>query len=115
MTLANSLGSDQRTFQVIKVEGEDPEQGDDDIDGVEEITVNEITTYTIDGAAIIEFAKNGNYNITVHTVAGQKVAETDAEINAGENVQIAINAQGTYILTVKKDGNVVRSVKLMSK
>ena len=115
LTLANSLGSDQRTFQVIKVEGEDPEQGDDDIDGVEEITVNEITTYTIDGAAIIEFAKNGNYNITVHTVAGQKVAETDAEINAGENVQIAINAQGTYILTVKKDGNVVRSVKLMSK
>ena len=109
LSLTNSLGSDQRTFQVIKVEGEDIE------DGIDEVIAENFTTYTINGIAFVEFAQAGNYNVSLYTVAGKKVAEKAAAVTAGNSMQIAINAEGTYILTIEKDGKIVRSVKLYNK
>lgn len=106
LTLENSLGSDQRTFQVIKVVV--PE-------GIEDVVADEVVTYAIEGAAVVEFAQDGNYKVAVYTVGGQKVAEKSAAIAAGQNMQVAINVEGTYILTVEKDGKLVRSVKLLNK
>ena len=106
LTLANSLGSDQRTFQVIKVNA--PE-------GVENVIADEIKAYTINGVAVVEFAQEGNYNVSLYTTTGQKIAEKDAAIKAGDNVQVGINTAGTYILVIEKDGKVVRSVKLYNK
>ena len=43
------------------------------------------------------------------------VAGKNAAIEAGQNVQVALGAKGTYVLVVEKDGKVVRSVKLLNK
>ena len=106
LTLTNSLGSDQRTFQVIKV---------DAADGIEDVTAAELKAYAVDGAAIVEFAQEGDYTVGVYTAAGQKVAGKAVTIAAGETVQVALGAKGTYVLVVEKDGKVVRSVKLLNK
>lgn len=106
LTLTNSLGSDQRTFQVIKVDA--PE-------GIEDVTAAEMKAYAVDGAAIVEFAQEGDYTVGVYTAAGQKVAGKAVTIAAGETVQVALGAKGTYVLVVEKDGKVVRSVKLLNK
>ena len=67
------------------------------------------------GIAFVEFAQAGNYNVSLYTVAGKKVEEKAAAVTAGNSMQIAINAEGTYILTIEKDGKIVRSVKLYNK
>ena len=106
LTLSNSLGSDQRTFQVIKV---------DAAEGIEDVTAADMKAYAVDGAAIVEFAQEGDYTVSVYTTAGQKVAGKAVTIAAGETVQVALGAKGTYVLVVEKDGKVVRSVKLLNK
>ena len=106
LTLSNSHGSDSRTFQVITV---------GDPTGIENVDVAEVATYVVDGAAIVNFTEAGNYKVAVYTVAGQKVAEQSAAIAAGQNVQVALGAKGTYVLVVEKDGKLVRSVKLLNK
>ena len=106
LTLANSLGSDQRTFQVIKVGNP---QGIEDVNGAE------MAVYTVEGAAIVEFAEAGNYNVSLYTTAGQKVANKNAEVAANSRMQVAIANKGTYVLVVEKDGAIVRSVKLLNK
>ena len=80
-----------------------------------DVDVAEVATYVVDGAAIVSFTEAGNYKVAVYTVAGQKVAEKNAAIEAGQNVQVALGAKGTYVLVVEKDGKVVRSVKLLNK
>lgn len=106
LTLANSLGSDQRTFQVIRV---------DATESIEGIGTTDLKAYAVEGAAIVEFAQDGNYTVSVYTAAGQKVAGKAVAIASGDNVQVALGAKGTYVLVVEKDGKVVRSVKLLNK
>ncbi len=106
LTLANSLGSDSRTFQVITV---------DVPEGVEDVNAGEMKAYTIDGAAIVELVQEGNYNVSLYTVAGQKVAGKNVKAVAGQKVQVAMAGKGTYILVVEKDGKPVRSIKLLNK
>lgn len=106
LTLSNSHGSDSRTFQVITV---------GDPTGIENVDAAEVATYVVDGAAIVSFTEAGNYNVSVYTTAGQMVAGKNAAIEAGQNVQVALGAKGTYVLVVEKDGKVVRSVKLLNK
>ena len=106
LTLSNSLGSDQRTFQVIKV---------DAAEGIQDVNAADMKAYAVDGAAIVEFAQDGDYTVSIYTAAGQKVAGKNVAIAAGQNVQVALGAKGTYVLVVEKDGQVVRSVKLLNK
>ena len=106
LTLTNSLGSDQRTFQVIRV---------DATEGIEGVGTTDLKAYAVEGAAIVEFAQDGNYTVSVYTTAGQKVAGKAVAIAAGETVQVALGANGTYVLVVEKDGKIVRSVKLLNK
>ena len=106
LTLSNSLGSDQRTFQVIKV---------DAAEGIQGVDAADMKAYAVDGAAIVEFAQEGNYTVSIYTATGQKVTGKNVAIAAGQNVQVALGAKGTYVLVVEKDGQVVRSVKLLNK
>lgn len=106
LTLENSLGSDQRTFQVIKVDASL---------GIENVENAELTAYAIDGVAIVEFAKEGNYNVTLYNVAGQKIAGKSATVAANDKMNIAISNKGTYVLVIEQDGKTVRSVKLYNK
>lgn len=107
LTLANSLGSDSRTFQVIKV-GE----GATAVEGVD---AAEVATYTVEGAAIVEFAQEGTYTVSVYNLAGVTVAAETETVAAGATMQIALGAKGAYVVVVEKDGEVVRTVKLLNK
>ena len=107
LTLANSLGSDSRTFQVIKV-GE----GATAVEGVD---AAEVATYAVEGAAIVEFAQEGTYTVSVYNLAGVTVAAETETVAAGATMQIALGAKGAYVVVVEKDGEVVRTVKLLNK
>ncbi len=106
LTLENSLGRDQRTFQVITV---------GDPSGINNVENGELNAYAIDGVAVVEFAKEGNYNVSLYNVAGQKIASKNADVAANGKVYIAIENKGTYVLVVEQDGKPVRNVKLFNK
>lgn len=108
LTLENSLGYDQKTYQMIKVGASVPE-------GIEDVANNELAAYTIDGIAVVEFAKEGNYNVSLYNVAGQKVAGKSARVAANDKMHIVIENKGTYVLVIEEDGKPVRSVKLFNK
>lgn len=105
LTLENSLGSDERTFQVIKVAAT----------AIDDVQNNEVVTYTVDGAAIVEFAQAGDYTISLYTANGGKAAAKSVSLNAGDNVRIDMGAAGVYILVIEQGDKVLRSVKLLNK
>ena len=108
LTLENSLGYDQKTYQMIKVGASVPE-------GIDDVANDELAAYAIDGIAVVEFAKEGNYNVSLYNVAGQKVAGKSATVAANDKMQIVIENKGTYVLVIEEDGKPVRSVKLFNK
>ena len=105
LTLANSLGSAQRTFSVIKVAAS----------GINDMETSEIKTYTVGENAVVEFAETGNYEVSVYNAAGVAQAHKAAQLNAGNAMNIHLANAGIYVLTVKKDGKTVRTVKLVRK
>ena len=105
LKLANSLGSAQKTFSVIKVSAS----------GIDAAEAGEIKTYTVGENAVVEFAEAGNYEVSVYTTAGVAQARKAAQLNAGNVMNIHLANTGIYVLTVKKDGKVVRTVKLVRK
>ncbi len=107
LTLENSLGSDARTFQVIKVEGVES--------GVESPEAEQIATYVVEGAAFVEFAREGNYKVALYTLDGKSVARKSVSVAAGESAQITLGAEGVYLLTLESEGKILRSVKLLNK
>lgn len=106
LTLANSLGSDSRTFQVIKVTGST---------GIEQATNCNAEAYVVSDKAFIDFADAGNYTVRVFNAAGQMVASKSQSVSSGQKMQITLGHTGTYVLTIQKDGASVRSVKLLCK
>jgi hypothetical protein len=108
LTLENSLGYDQKTYQMIKVGASVPE-------GIDDVANNELAAYAIDGIAVVEFAKEGNYNVSLYNVAGQKVAGKSATVAANDKMHIVIENKGTYVLVIEEDGKPVRSIKLFNK
>lgn len=105
LTLANSLGSAQRTFSVIRVS----------TNGIGATEAGEVKTYTVGENAVVEFAEAGNYEVSVYNTAGQAQARKAAQLHAGNAMNIHLANAGVYVLTVKKDGKTVRTVKLMRK
>lgn len=106
LTLANSLGQDQKTFSVIKVGI--PE-------GIENAAGAELNAYTVDSQLFVELAEAGNYSINVYNAAGKLVASAAQQFNAGAKAQLTLHQKGVYVLNVEKDGKVVRTVKLLRK
>ena len=106
LTLSNSHGSDSRTFQVITV---------GDPTGVENVADAEVATYVVDGAVVVNFVEEGDYNVSLYTAAGQLVAAKAVSVAANGNAVLTMGAKGTYVLVVEKDGKVVRSAKLLNK
>lgn len=106
LTLANSLGQDQKTFRVIKVGV--PE-------GIENAAGAELNAYTVDSQLFVELAEAGNYSINVYNAAGKLAATTAQQFNAGAKAQLTLHQKGVYVLSVEKDGKVVRTVKLLRK
>lgn len=106
LTLANALGKAEKTFSVIKV-GTGT--------GVSAVENTELKAYTVGEDAVVEFAEAGAYEVAVYTTNGTQVARKAAQLAAGNVVNVHLANAGVYVLTVKKDGKTVRTVKLIRK
>ena len=107
LTLANSLGSAQRTFRVISVT--------DAPAGITGTSSDEVTAYTVDGGIIVDVAEVGNYGICVYNAAGQQVATMNQQLSANQKVKVALGQPGVYVVTIAKDDKQLRTVKLIRK
>ena len=107
LTLANSLGADSRTFQVIKVNGTD--------DGIHSTGTAQADVYVVSDRVLVDFAEAGNYKVSVVNAAGQVVASKAQTVSGSEKMQISLFAPGTYVVRVQKDGRTLRTVKLLRK
>lgn len=104
LTLANSLGSDSKTFSVVKVT--DPNA----IGTVEE---GNIRTVTVGENVLVELGEAGKYDLSVYSVSGQLLGHKAATLQAGSTLQFRLSNTGIYLLKVVRDGRLVRTVKLI--
>ena len=107
LTLANSLGSDQKTFSFITIEAPS---------GIDALaSAVDVKAYTVGRDVIVEFASAGNYAVDVYASDGRGAASRSASLGAGQTMQITLPAAGVYVLRVAKDGKTIRTMKLIRK
>ena len=108
LTLQNPYGESTMTYPVFTVDGQSA------IEGVEADQAD-VDAYTVDNILFIEFAADGNYDVQVYNTAGMLCgAETLAAV-AGQNAQITLGQKGVYLVRVARDGQVLRTIKIISK
>ena len=104
LTLANSLGSDSKTFSVIRV---------DATDAIGAVSETEMKAYTVGEDVLVDFADAGNYGVALYTIDGRCIVQKMVDVSGKQKVRIHAPQQGVYILRVEKDGKLVRSAKLL--
>ena len=109
LTLANGHGEAKMTYPVIKV-GEEV-QGINDV----ELDADGFATYTIEDALFVEFDNDGAYDVEVYNTAGVLIGKKAVDIVAGQNVSIALGNQGVYLVKVVRNGELLRTVKVVRK
>lgn len=104
LTLTNDLGSDSKTFPVIKVGNPS---------GLDEVATGELRTYAIDDVLYLEAAETGNYQVVVYTLDGRTVVNAAQHVAAGDFMKVNLAAApGTYVVSVRLNGAEVRALKL---
>ena len=106
LTLENSYGKDQRTFQVIHV---------DVPTGINEMSTEELKAYTINDDILVDCAQDGAYTFEVYSIDGMQVLRNNVNVTTGNTVRLHLANSGVYILKVKKEGKTLRTVKLIRK
>lgn len=107
LTLANDLGSDSRDYPVFSIY---------DATGVESMdATGEPRTYTVEDILFVEFAEDGNYQVSVYTISGMLAAQKAEILYAGQNMRITLGTNGIYLVKVIKDGKEVRTIKILKK
>ena len=109
LTLTNGWGTDSKTFQYVKVGGGT---------GVKENEVVNFSAYPnpfVDEVNV-QFVNEGTYTVEIHNLAGQLVSTNSLQVNAGEFVRMNVSGSaGTYFITVKDNGKVLKSLKVIKK
>lgn len=108
LTLANSLGSAQKVFSTITITGASTGIGD-------VTTGGELKAYVVGEDVYLDLAEAGAYDINIYNVNGQAAAQKHAAVSANGKAQLHLAKPGIYVLSVKKDGKVVRAMKLIRK
>ena len=108
LTLSNGHGEATREYPVVKVSN---------TQGIEDVVTDSdgFITYTIEDALFVEFDQDGTYSVAVYSIDGALVGQKDAEIVAGQNMSIALGTPGVYLVKVTRDGQDVRTVKVIRK
>ncbi len=106
LTLENSYGKDQRTFQVIHI---------DTPTGIYETTTEEVKAYTVNDDILVDCAQDGAYTFEVYSIDGMQVLRNNVNVITGNTVRLHLANSGVYILKVKKEGKTLRTVKLIRK
>lgn len=109
VTLANNYGEATKTFPKFIVK-----EGTQGIDGITE-DGGELTTYTVDNILFLEFAADGRYDIEVYNAAGMLVGAEQLNAVAGQNARITLGAAGVYLVKASLNGQLLRTVKVLSK
>ena len=108
LTLQNNYGSDTRQYPVFTVK---KTQGIGDIvaDGAE------MEAYTVDNVLFLEFGADGAYDVEVYNAAGVLVGSKKLNAVAGQNARITLGAKGVYLVKASVNGQLLRTVKVLSK
>ena len=102
--LENTWGKDERTVNVIVHLP----------DAIADARDNN-TTLTYDGNGInVLFAESGDYTISVATLDGRQLQNSDITVTAGELTTFRLNGNGNYIITLRGNG-ITQSIKINKK
>ena len=108
LTLQNSHGSVTREFPVFSVV---------ETQGIEDIVTDggEMNAYTVENVLFLEFGADGAYDVEVYNAAGMLVGSKKLNAVAGQNARITLGAKGVYMVKASVNGQVLRTVKVLSK
>ncbi|MCM1292510.1 MAG: secretion protein [Bacteroides sp.] len=108
VTLENNYGSSSMSYPVFRIEG---------VQGIEDIDVDaaDLNGYTIDNVLYLEFAQDGDYDVEVYNAAGMLVASQKLSAVAGQNANITLGAAGVYVVRTALNGQLLRTIKVISK
>ncbi|MDE6783195.1 MAG: T9SS type A sorting domain-containing protein, partial [Paramuribaculum sp.] len=108
LSLENLYGKDDFEFPVFSVI-DNASVADIAMDGAD------FGAYTEGNVLFLEFAADGVYDVQVYNVGGMLVASKELSALAGQNAQVALATPGVYLVKAVKDGQVLRTVKVLSK
>ncbi|MBF1626995.1 MAG: T9SS type A sorting domain-containing protein, partial [Prevotella sp.] len=81
--------------------------------GINGTEAADMKVYSVDRDVLLDIETAGNYLVQIYSTNGQLVAGKDLSVNGSDNVRLHLGAQGVYIVSVKKDGKTLRTVKLI--
>lgn len=112
LTLYNDWGTDTETFEYVTVGVPS---------GIENNNNEPINTYRVfpnpfEDEVNIQFVESGSYSIEVNSISGQLVSQETIEANGGEFIKVSVNGtSGTYFISIKQNGKVVKTLKVIKK
>lgn len=106
VTLTNAHGSDSRTYTSIRV---------GDATGIAQVSDDNLRAIVSGDVVYVDFARAGNYEVSVYNVAGQLVCSKVAAVTARDRMRIALPQTGVYVVRVQRDGKPAAAFKLLCK
>lgn len=107
LALANDLGQDTETFCYITVSSETTD--------LNPVSSESPATYLTDGGVCIMLTEPGSYDAAIYSAGGACMASRHIDTAAPTTLSLRLAAAGAYILTVKKDGKMLHTAKIMKK
>ncbi len=107
LKLENGHGAATMEYPVLSVRA--PEA----IDGI--LSEGDFRTYTVGDGLFVEFAQAGNYKVEVYNVSGMLVGAKDLAAEAMQTATVRLGNPGVYMVRVSRDGQVLRTVKVIRK
>ena len=106
LTLTNSWGSDSKDYPLFTI-------GAAAIDGIA-ADGEDVEAYTVNKTLFLEFAQEGDYEVNVYSMSGVLAGRDARAISAGEVMSIALGQTGVYVVSVTRNGKVVRTIKVVN-
>ncbi len=109
LTLENPWGKDTESIELVVVDGTVDLEGN---------VIENLNVYPnpFVEALHIQFAKAGDYELEVLSLDGRLVQSQSVNAAAGQITRVAVNGEtGAYLVRVKMQGTVVKTVKLVKK
>jgi hypothetical protein len=104
LSLANSYGKSTATYPVFSVTG---------ATGIGSVADSDIDVYTVSEGLFVNLTEAGDYVISVYNAQGQLAVQTGERTAGNQLMHIALHNPGAYVVKVIKDGQVVRTVKVL--
>lgn len=107
LSLSNAYGFSEKEYPVFAV------ADDSGLDGV--VVPDDAIVYVVDGMVFVDFSAAGRYTVEVHDVSGRLAGSDCRDIAAGDRMGIRLAGNGAYIISVLRDGRLMRAVKVLNR